>query len=299
MEQLLKSTTAYKIFREDIRSQRLSHAYMLHFRDPYNLRAALKIFAAEFFRAEGALLSRINNESYTDLTVYPQEGKKIAVDGISEIISDSALRPVEGDKKLYAITDFDSASALVQNKLLKTLEEPPEGVYFLLGAVSLAPVLGTVLSRVKTLEIPPFTAEQVYAALQRQGKNELNRAAAESCGGILGEAQAMAGGGWFKDLRAAAEKICSATDVSQISSLAKKYGDVKYKEQLLSEMGNVYFGLLKSGNSALSERALIFALDQLPRAFADVKFNAYFQGLLYDFMLKVAKENDRWLKLQE
>lgn len=299
MEQLLKNTTAYKILSGDRRSERLSHAYMLHFRDPYNLRAALKIFAAEFFGASGALLARIQNESLTDLTVYPQTGKKISVDGISEIIEDSALRPVEVDKKLYVITDFDSASALVQNKLLKTLEEPPEGVHFLLGAVSLSPVLDTVLSRVKMLEIPPFTAEQIEGALDRWKKSDLNRAAAESCGGVLGEAQAMVSGEWFNETRTAAEEICAVTRISQIAPLAKKYGDTKYKEQLLSQMQNVYFGALKKGGSPLSEYALIYAAGELPKAFADVKFNAYFQALLYDFMLKVVKENNRWLKLQE
>lgn len=300
MEQLIKGTTAYKIFSGDKKSGRLSHAYLLRFGDPYCLRAALKIFAAEFFGASGVLLQRIQNESYSDFSVYPPEGKKISVDGISEIIADSALRPVEGDKKLYVIDGFDSASALVQNKLLKTLEEPPDGAYFLLGAVSAAPVLDTVLSRVKILEIPPFGEEQIFAALERHKKNVLNREAAANCGGIAGAAFAMADGGWFEEVRAAAREICSVTDVSQIAPLAKKYGDAKYKEQLLSQMQNIYFAALtKKGTSPLSEHTLIYALDLLPRAFADVKYNAFFQGLLYDLMLKVAEENARWQKLRE
>ncbi len=299
MEELLKNTTAYKIFCNDIRGGSLSHAYMLHFQDPYNLRTALKFFAAAFFGAGDKLLKRIENESYPDFTIYPQEGKKIAVDGISEIIEDSMLKPVEGDKKLYAVTAFETSSALVQNKLLKTLEEPPAGVYFLLGVTSVSPVLDTVLSRVKLLEIPPFTEEQIFRALERRAPAPLNRAAAESCGGILGAAQAIAEGGWFKEVREAAEKICAVADISGIAPLVSAYGDTKYKEQLLSEMRNVYFSSLKSGRSPLTAHALIYALDELPQAFADIKFNAYFQGLLYDFMLKVVKENDKWLKLQE
>lgn len=159
MQTLIKGTTAYAIFSADRTGGRLSHAYMLHLPDPDSLRGALKIFAAEFFGATGTLLSRIENESYTDLVVYPAEGKKITAEGVAEIIEDSAMKPVEGDKKLYVISGFEEASALFQNKLLKILEEPPQGVYFLLGAASLSPVLDTVQSRVKTLEIPPFTAE--------------------------------------------------------------------------------------------------------------------------------------------
>lgn len=301
MERLLKSTTAYKIFSADRASGKLSHAYMLHFADPKNLRAALKIFAAEFFNARGTLLSRIQNESYTDLTVYPAEGKKISVDGVSEIIEDSSMCPVEGDKKLYIITGFEGASALVQNKLLKTLEEPLEGVYFLLGATTLAPVLDTVVSRVKMLEVPPFSADEIFAALEREGSNPQNLAAAKSCNGVLGDAQNMISGGWFKEVQDAAWEICSVNKVSKIPDAVKKYGEIKYREELLSEMQNIYFSALTEGgelNTYLQKHTIIYALEQITRANADLKFNAFFVGLLYDFMLKVVKENDKWLKLQ-
>ena len=199
METLLKTTTAYKIFSGDIRCGKVSHAYMLRFQDAKNLRAALKLFALEFFGTDAfqPLGQRILNESYTDLKVYPQDGKKFTVDAAGEIVADSAMRPVEGAKKLYIISGFNEASALIQNKLLKTLEEPPHGVYFLLGVTSLAPVLDTVKSRVKTLTIAPFTEEQIFSALERKETNPLNAQAARSCGGIFGAAENIAGGGWF------------------------------------------------------------------------------------------------------
>lgn len=275
---------------------------MLHFADPKNLRAALKVFAKEFFAASGTLALRIESESYADLTVYPAEGKKISVDGISEIIEDSALRPVEGDKKLYIITGFDGASVLVQNKLLKTLEEPLPGIYFLLGVTALAPVLDTVVSRVKMLEIPPFTEEEVFGALERQGSNPENLAAAKSCNGILGAAQNMVSGGWFKEVREAAWDICTVNKISQISEAVKKYGETKYKTELLSEMQNIYFSALTEGgklNTFLHKHTIIYALEELAQANADLKFNAFFQGLLHDFILKVVRENDKWQKLQE
>lgn len=301
MERLLKNTTAYKIFSADRLSGKLSHAYMLHFADPKNLRAALKIFATEFFNADLSLAARIQSESYTDLKIYPAEDKKISVDGISEIIEDSALRPVEGDKKLYIITGFEGASALVQNKLLKTLEEPLPGIYFILGVTTVAPVLDTVLSRVKMLEVPPFTAEEIFSVLEREGKNPQNLAAAKSCNGVLGNAQNMVSGGWFKEVSEAAWEICSVNNVSQIADVVKKYGEIKYKQELLSEMQNIYFSALTEGgklNTYLQKHTIIYALEQITRANADLKFNAFFAGLLYDFMLKVVKENDKWLKLQ-
>lgn len=292
MEQLIKDTTAYKIFSGDIRSGKVSHAYMLHFQDAKNIRAALKLFAVEFFRTDkfSPLGQRILNESYTDLRVYPKEDKKFNADAAAEIIEDSALRPVEGLKKLYLVSGFEQATALVQNKLLKTLEEPLEGIHFILGACSLAPVLDTIKSRVKILEIPPFTEKQIFNALERNGANPLNAAAAKSANGVLGVAENMVGGGWFQQLKQAAEEICSAVKVGQIGEIAAKYGDIKYKEELLAEMQRLYFIALTENTGAaknFSKPALVYALERINGAVAEVKLNAYFQALLYDFMLGV------------
>ena len=303
MEKLIKNTTAYRILSGDRQSNKLSHAYMLHFEDAKNMREALKLFALEFFGADGSVLGhRILNESYPDLKIYPEDGKKIAADGVAEIIEDSALRPVEGTKKLYVICGFDSSSALIQNKLLKSLEEPLEGIHYLLGVVSLAPVLDTVKSRVKLLEIPPFSEKDIFEALERREHNGLNREAAKSANGCLGAAENMVEGGWYSEIRDAAEKICFNTRIGDVGEIAAAFGDTKYKAELLSEMQRLYFTALTEGGrlaGILCKPALIFALEKINGANADVRYNAFFQGLLYDFMLGVLEENYKWQKLSE
>lgn len=304
MEKLIKSTTAYKILSGDRLEKKLSHAYMLHFEDAKNLREALKLFALEFFGTDknSNLGHRILNESYPDLKIYPEPGKKFMADSASEIIEDSALRPVEGEDKLYIICGFDQASALVQNKLLKSLEEPLKGVHYLLGVTSLSPVLDTVKSRVKLLEIPPFSQSQIFGALERKGHSDLNSEASKSANGCFGAAENMVEGGWYSEIREAAEKICFNTRIGDIGEISARFGDTKYKTELLSEMQRLYFTALTEGGAlaeVLQKPALIFALEKLNGANADVKFNAYFQGLLYDFMLGVIEENRKWQKLSE
>ncbi len=49
MKKLISGTAAYAAFSGDIKSNRISHAYMLHFQDGKNMREALKIFALNFF----------------------------------------------------------------------------------------------------------------------------------------------------------------------------------------------------------------------------------------------------------
>lgn len=299
MEQLVCGTAAYKIFCGDKRNGKLSHAYMLYFADERNLREALKIFALEFFgesrKTRGGRL--ILSEGLADMKIYPRPDKKLTAADASEIVADASLKPLEYDRKLYIISDFNDASPIFQNKLLKSLEEPPAGVHFLLGATSLAPVLDTVKSRVKTLEIPFFSSARIYAALERAGSNPLNRPASEACGGILGVAQNMVGGGWYRETVAAAEEICVASTVGKAADAAAKYGDFKYKKELLSEMQRRYFGELKKYASdgdysgALSKGAVSFAVEKLNAAFGDLRFNANFSSLLYDFLLRVASIN--------
>lgn len=309
MKQLISGTTAYSSFCGDAAGGRLSHAYMLHLNDAKNLRSALKIFALKFFGLSGEETDgkRLLNESLPDCRVYPEEGKKLTADAITELLGDSALQPLEYDKKLYIISGFNEASALIQNKLLKTLEEPPEGVYFLLGATTLAPVLDTVKSRVKTLTVPPFTENEIYAALERKGTNPLNAEAAKSCAGIFGAAENMVSGGWFKEVSAAAKEICLTSTVGKIGEIAIKYGDIKQKAELLNELHLLYYTALceRTRGYDLGEvaktwqtPALIYAVESVDKAGADLKFNAFFQGLLYDLMLRIIEENDRWLKLQ-
>lgn len=299
MERLICTTAAYRIFCGDKRADKLSHAYMLYFADERNLRSALKFFALEFFGAQkedrnGRL---IISEGLPDLKVYPRAEGKLTADAASAIVDDSALKPLEYDKKLYIISDFQTASPIFQNKLLKVLEEPPAGVHFLLGTTSLAPVLDTVKSRVKLLEVPLFTPAQIFGALERSGKNELNAQVAEASGGVLGVAQDMLGGGWYEEVNGAAKEICAADSVKKATAAALKYGDFKYKRELLSEMQRTYFCEVKKyAQSAdymgkISKGAAVYAVESINGAFADVKFNANFSSLLYDFLLRVAQNN--------
>jgi hypothetical protein len=337
MELLFKTTTAYTTVCRDASRRGLSHAYLVWFADSRNLRYYLKLIAlAMFGQAEQSPVGkRILNESFPDCKVYPEEGKKWMVDAAAEIIDDCALRPTEADKKVYVLSSFEQATPLVQNKLLKILEEPPQNVVFLLGATATAPLLNTVLSRVKLLSVPPFTAREVYRVLKRQfPQNGELEEVAQSCGGNLGVAQSMIGDGWFTTVHAAALEICTADTAEQAFMLSQKYGDTPYKTELLAEMQRLYFLALTQsvgsngtqsvgesnstqnvGNNATQSQSgnnekeiaalikiwqrptLVFAESEVTRAAMDVKFNAFFAGLLNDFMVRVMEENEKWLKL--
>lgn len=313
MEKLIKNSMAYKIFCREAEADRLAHAYMLSYEDGANLRRALTVFALRFFgfdetSREGGQLMR---GAYPDCKLLPEEGKKFNAEAATALTEDSAMRPSLGSRKLYLISSFEECSQIVQNKLLKLIEEPPEGVNFILGATTLSPVLPTILSRVRLLEIAPFSAEEIYEALERNFPGgQYNRLAAESCGGVYGTAVALAAGE-FTEINAAATELLSATDVSSAGLVSLKYGDTKYKREILAEMQrlccaaarNAKFGGgdKQQGRIALLWRlpALIFGSEILSSALRDLKFNAYYPALLYSVLSGMIEENNRWQKLSE
>lgn len=307
MKTLIRSTAAFKTFANDVNSNRISHAYLLHFDDEQNMREALKYFALEFFSFDEESVSgkRLLNENLPDMRICPERGGKITVASANDIVAESALKPVEQDKKLYIVCGIDEATPLVQNKLLKSLEEPPSHVYYLLGACSLAPVIDTVLSRVKVLTVPPFGEEQIFSALQRISPDEKNRKIAQSCGGIFGMAQKMKSED-YDEIYRIATRICLA-EIKDAGEISQKYGNVPYKRELLCQINYLLGEALKERvrgratgdvSKKYTQHTLIYALQKLNEANADLTFNASFQGVIFDFIVCVAEENDKWQKLR-
>lgn len=69
------------------------------------------------------------------------------VDNIREIIDEVQYRPTQGKYKVYIIDEVHMLSTGAFNALLKTLEEPPEYVIFILATTEAAKIPLTILSR--------------------------------------------------------------------------------------------------------------------------------------------------------
>ena len=91
------------------------------------------------------------------------------------------------------IDDADSLSETVQNKLLKTLEEPRPDVILLLGTSNPDHLLSTVRSRCSVIRMQP-------------GENESDEADGENAEALKAAAALLSGGGAFCEFREAAEK---------------------------------------------------------------------------------------------
>ena len=95
--------------------------------------------------AECTRLEHDNNPNVYKL----KKDSAIKVDDIKELIADTSITAVENNYKTYVIYNAESMNEASQNKLLKTIEEPPFGVIIILAVKSEASMLQTIKSRTK------------------------------------------------------------------------------------------------------------------------------------------------------
>ncbi|MCQ2538167.1 MAG: DNA polymerase III subunit gamma/tau [Lachnospiraceae bacterium] len=88
------------------------------------------------------------------------------VDNIREIIDEVQYSPTEGKYKVYIIDEVHMLSAGAFNALLKTLEEPPSYVIFILATTEIHKIPITILSRCQRYDFRRATAEGVASRLK-------------------------------------------------------------------------------------------------------------------------------------
>jgi len=87
------------------------------------------------------------------------------VDNIREIVDEVRYSPTEGKYKVYIIDEVHMLSAGAFNALLKTLEEPPSYVIFILATTEAHKIPITILSRCQRYEFKRITIDTIAARL--------------------------------------------------------------------------------------------------------------------------------------
>ncbi|MDO5345850.1 MAG: DNA polymerase III subunit gamma/tau [Lachnospiraceae bacterium] len=88
------------------------------------------------------------------------------VDNIREIREEVAYSPAEGKYKVYIIDEVHMLSIGAFNALLKTLEEPPSYVIFILATTEAQKIPVTILSRCQRYDFKRITQEEIAGRLQ-------------------------------------------------------------------------------------------------------------------------------------
>ena len=94
------------------------------------------------------------------------------VDNIREIREEVAYRPTQGRYKVYIIDEVHMLSTGAFNALLKTLEEPPSYVIFILATTEANKIPVTILSRCQRYDFRRITIDTIAARLSELMEKE-------------------------------------------------------------------------------------------------------------------------------
>ncbi len=178
--------TAITILRNSIKNNKIGHAYIFS-----GTRGTGKTSTAKIFSHAVNCLSPVDGDLCNECSVCKNmqdnnidiieidAASNNGIDEIREIRDSVTLIPNSLKYKVYIIDEVHMLSGSAFNALLKTLEEPPEHVIFILATTELNKVPLTVLSRCQKIDfkkIPPKILEKRLKYIIEQEKYRLDDA---------------------------------------------------------------------------------------------------------------------------
>lgn len=200
IEQIVGQQHIKKALANAIEMDRISHAYLFTGPRGTGKTSTARIFAKSLNCEKGPTISPCNEcENCKNITnaipidvIEIDAASNRSVNDADEIIQKVALAPVQSRYKIYIIDEVHMLTPQAFNALLKTLEEPPKNVIFILATTEVHKVLDTIKSRCQRFDFKRITTEDISHHLRyisdQEGINitdeALNYIAQNSAGGM-------------------------------------------------------------------------------------------------------------------
>ena len=199
-------TQAWTQWRRALSGERMHHSWLLAGKAGLGKRDFALAAARELVAEEGATSYAGDHPDIHVLTHLPKDEKEekkrddgkpfqlkrnITVAQIRGMQRRLNTRPTLGSRRAIIIDPADDMEASASNALLKSLEEPPQGTFFLLVTHRPARLLPTIRSRCRVLRFPTLGAselEWMLAKCSAPGSPQAQAAAVRAAEGSLGAA---------------------------------------------------------------------------------------------------------------
>ncbi len=166
--------------RNQIKADRIGHAYLFTGTRGTGKTTIAKLFA-KAVNCENPVDGSPCGECRSCKTIASGAGVNVVeidaasnngVDNIREIVDEVSYPPVEGKYKVYIIDEVHMLSIGAFNALLKTLEEPPAYVIFILATTEVHKIPITILSRCQRYDFKRITIETIADRLRELMEKE-------------------------------------------------------------------------------------------------------------------------------
>ncbi len=260
-------------------SKRLSHAYLFSGLRGSGKTSTARIFAKSLMCENGPTSSPCDVCSHC---VMANEGRHIdiiemdaassrKIDDIRDLIENTKYRPAAGAFKIFIIDEVHMLTKEAHNALLKTLEEPPEYVKFILATTDPLKLPPTILSRTQHFRFKRISHPNIVHHLSHILHLENIEFQAESL-----DILARSGSGSLRD---------TLTLLDQAIIYSKGFVDVKTVADMLGLLDPEYISLLFDAIFAKDRNGLITMLKELESYEAEMVVDeliAYLKEKLYE-----------------
>ena len=166
LDEVLGQDHVTSILRRALEQGKIAHAYLLT-----GPRGVGKTSVARILAHEINHLPYDDDASNLDI-IEIDAASNNGVDDIRALREKAQVAPVSAPKKVYIIDEVHMLSKSAFNALLKTLEEPPEHVVFILATTDADKLPATILSRVQQFFFRPIPTEIMTRQLMNIAKKE-------------------------------------------------------------------------------------------------------------------------------
>ena len=118
-----------------------------------------------------ATCQEIINSNHIDI-LEMDAASKTGIDDIRELIENSKYSPTSAKFKIFIIDEVHMLSKQAFNGLLKTLEEPPPSLKFILATTEVRKIPVTILSRCQRFDLKRVSVEQLCSHLKKIAEKE-------------------------------------------------------------------------------------------------------------------------------
>ncbi len=189
------------VLAKSLKSGKISHAYLFVGPRGCGKTSVARIFAHEVNKFKYEL-----EDDYVDI-IEIDAASNTGVDNIRELREKAAIAPSKGKYKIYIIDEVHMLSKSAFNALLKTLEEPPAHVIFIMATTDAYKVPVTITSRAQTYTFRLADETTMFGFLKSVCEKEGIKISDDAISVV-----ARRGGGSFRDSLSLLDQISTLSD---------------------------------------------------------------------------------------